>query len=84
MSAGAVYLVLSAYATAWLLRNDLYEESVLRNQLIMIWILPFVGAILSIAVGRSHLVDAPPKQTIGNNPNVSEEQAKDFGLTSDD
>lgn len=79
-----IHFVLSIFATVWLRQSDLYERSVLRNQLIMVWLLPVVGAVLALAVGKSHSAEISRDTQVGNDPNVSEKEAITFGIASDD
>lgn len=79
-----IALSLNVASTRRTASSELYSSSQKRNQLLLIWLVPFVGSILVLWVGRFNSEPVRREKEVGNDPAVTDQQAIDFGLAPDD
>ncbi len=53
-----------------------------RNQIVFIWLVPIIGSLLAIFINREDYFAQKHQKKVGNNPNITESQAIDYGLAS--
>lgn len=75
--------LLNVAATWCLLRTDHYERVQKRN-LILVWLVPLLGLIIVLALIKAQSAQVVHKSEVGNDPAVSDAQAIDYALASDD
>ena len=79
-----IALILNIVATRWVPRSDLYSYRQKRNQIALVWLVPFVGPILILWIGKASGRALSRVSKVANDTAISEQQAIDFGLAADD
>jgi len=78
---GLSLVILNMIAT-YVVLNTYFEVKERRlYQLIFTWLLPFVGALLVIFINLEDYFEERRKKKIGNNPNISDNEASDMAMT---
>lgn len=74
-----IVICLNAIASYLVCKTHFIVENRKRNQLIFIWVLPLIGALLAIFINREDYFAQRQRDKVGNNPNITESQAVSFG-----
>ena len=75
---GIVFLVLlNVYATVTSMRSSGFLKSQIRNQIILVWVLPVVGAVIVILFHRS-ADDEDPRDDGGNSSDMTDDQLRGY------
>ncbi len=74
-----VVVGLNAIATYIICKTYFVVENRKRNQIIFVWLLPVVGALLAIIINREDYFEQKQRDKVGNNPNITESQAVHYG-----
>ena len=70
----ATYIVLNTYF-------EIKERKI--YQILFVWLVPFVGSILAIAINREDYFREKHKKQIGNNSNISHSEAINHAVAAD-
>jgi predicted anti-sigma-YlaC factor YlaD len=70
---------LNAIVTYIVCKTHFVVENRKRNQLIFIWLVPIIGALLAIILNREDYFAQKQRDKVGNNPNITESQAVNYG-----
>lgn len=70
---------LNAVATYIVCHTYFRVENRKRKQIIFIWAVPLLGALLAIFLNREDYFAQRQKDRVGNNPHITEAQAVTFG-----
>ncbi len=70
------FVLVSAYATFVALRAKGFLKSQIRNQIILVWLVPIFGAIFVILFHKSN-DDEDPRDDGGNSSDMTDEQLYD-------
>ncbi|HEX4377762.1 MAG TPA: hypothetical protein VHZ99_11490 [Steroidobacteraceae bacterium] len=69
-SVTAIALVLDAWASVSILRSDVIGRPQKTAQLIVVWALPVLGAVLALIITRESEVVSPRKGSMDSGPEV--------------
>lgn len=70
----ATYIVLNTYF-------EIKERKI--YQIFFVWLVPFIGSILAIAINREDYFREKHKKQVGNNSNISHSDAVDHAISAD-
>ena len=75
----ASLVLLNVYATVTALRSSGFLKSQIRNQIILVWFLPVVGAVVVILFHRS-ADDEDPRDDGGNRSDMTDDQLRGYWI----
>lgn len=78
-----IAIILNLIAT-YIVVNTYFEIKERETyQIIFVWLVPFIGSILAIAINREDYFREKHKKQIGNNSNISHSEAIDHAIAED-
>lgn len=66
-----LYFVMSVLATIFVVRNDEFDNSQKTAQIILVWIIPVVGAVAMLLIHTSLKEPSKRKKAFGGGPSAS-------------
>ena len=78
-----VAVILNSIAT-YIVLNTYFEIKERKTyQILFVWLIPFIGSILAIAINREDYFREKHKKQIGNNSNISQSEAINHAVAAD-
>ncbi len=75
-----IVVLLNIFATIAALRAKDFLKSQIRNQIILAWLLPIIGAVIVISFHRSK-DDEDPRDDGGNSSGMSDDQLRSYWVS---
>lgn len=64
-------LILNLYASLMVVRSSAFETAQKLTQLVLVWLLPYLGGLILLGVYREQRRSERPKQQVGNDPELT-------------
>ena len=72
-------ILVNVYATLILMRTHFVVKNRRRNQIIFVWLVPIIGALIVIYIDSENYIGEGYKQQVGNNTSISRWEAVKHG-----